>query len=51
MLQKAKRCEPALDARLMDADLAQQWRKLAEQIELLEQHKKRRCVATWQCKA
>jgi hypothetical protein len=28
-----------LDARLMYADLAQQWRDLAERIELLEQQK------------
>jgi hypothetical protein len=43
--QKAEHCERAgslavtLDARLMYADLAQQWRDLAERIELLEQQK------------
>jgi hypothetical protein len=39
---KARHCERAgslavtLDARLMYADLAQQWRELANEIELLE---------------
>jgi len=46
--QKAEHCERAgslattLDARLMYADLAQRWRELAEQIELLEQQRRRR---------
>ena len=48
--QKAEHCERAgslattLDARLMYADLAQQWRELAEQIELPDQQT-RRCDA------
>jgi hypothetical protein len=43
MRPKAQHCERAgslavtLDARLMYADLAQQWSELAEQIELQEQ--------------
>jgi hypothetical protein len=43
--RKAEHCERAgslavtLDARLMYADLAQQWRDLAKEIELLEQQK------------
>lgn len=44
-LVKAQHCERAgslavaLDARLMYADLAQQWRELAKQFELLEERK------------
>ena len=43
--QQAQHCELAgslavtLDARLMYADLAQQWRDLAKEIELFEQQK------------
>jgi hypothetical protein len=42
--ERAQHCERAgslavtLEARLMYADLAEQWRKLAEQIEWLERH-------------
>jgi hypothetical protein len=44
-LRKAEHCEKAgrlavtLEARLMYADLAQQWRDFAKKIELLEQQK------------